>query len=117
MAKTKTSGKKAKRPPQKRGNKGDFHGLRLEYLNSRLPAYHYNGNKMSFTDFWAETFTGYWQRFPWTVPLTTEPVEPSDEEEDISKLSAEELHQRAMIMSTIEKVYVHVYCVYLITYN
>ena len=106
---TKPSGKKSKKshgPPKKRGNKGDFHGLRLEYLNSRLASYHSNGNKTSFHDFWTETFNGYWRRFPWIIPLTVDPIdsEVPDEDEDLSKLSAEELIQRATIMSTIESV-------------
>lgn len=118
MANTKSAKKSSKSRglPKKRGNKGDFHGLRLEYLNSRLPIYHDNGNKASFSDFWAETFTGYWRRFPWTVPLTIDPPQaPHEEDEDISQLSAEELHQRATIMTTIESVSVLEFSILLVT--
>lgn len=98
-----TAPPKQKRPPKKRGNKGDFHGSRLAYLNSRLTAYNLAGTKVSFPDFWLETMRGYWSRFPWYIPITEEP--PAEiPDEDISNMSADELVDRAKIMTALEEV-------------
>ena len=94
---------KSRKPPKKRGNKGDFHGSRKQYLTSLLPAYDAARGKSGFADFWSDTFSGYWRRFPWTVPIDQEPPATLPED-DLSKLSEEEMKQRADILTNTEQV-------------
>lgn len=100
MPRTQTNPSAAK-APKKRGNKGDFHGSRLEFLNARVETYVNSGKG---PDFWATLMAAYWDRFPWTVPINEEPAQPILDE-DISTLSPEEILQRAKIMHATEEVH------------
>lgn len=90
--------------PKKRGNKGDFHGARLAYLESQLDAFDVARQKRGYSDVWDNLFVGYWLRFPWFLPLTEDPPPAGAPDDDISNLSADELVQRAQIISATEKV-------------
>ena len=68
----------------KRGNKGNFHGTRLVFLNDKLPDYLTYVPAGRFEPFWTKFFPEYWKRFPWWLPKNVEPTEENmvfDEEE------------------------------------
>ncbi|KAJ7189781.1 hypothetical protein GGX14DRAFT_580395 [Mycena pura] len=78
-------------PVAKRGNPGNFHRARLEFLLTKLPAYwEYAAKKTkrrggSGNSFWDTLLPEYFEKFPWRLDLKTEP--PADAEE-LAKLAA-----------------------------
>jgi hypothetical protein len=49
---------------KKRGNKGDFHGQRLEFLNVNMERYVQASKKTKTTVFFRRLFKAYWKIFP-----------------------------------------------------
>ncbi|KAJ7915946.1 hypothetical protein B0H13DRAFT_2323814 [Mycena leptocephala] len=67
-----TSEKIVKKKP---GNKGDFLGMRLTFLLSRLDDY-LAASKVGQTRlWWPKLMKDYWEKFHWRLELTQEPVE------------------------------------------
>ncbi|KAK7016262.1 hypothetical protein R3P38DRAFT_3203083 [Favolaschia claudopus] len=63
-------------PAKKRGNQGDFHGQRKEYLLAMLPGYIEASDNGTTRKYWKETFfPGYWAKFPWELRRDEEPPE------------------------------------------
>ncbi|KAJ7071709.1 hypothetical protein B0H15DRAFT_957613 [Mycena belliarum] len=69
--------KKAGDVPKKRGNKGDFHGQRLDFLEDRLPEYFAASRDGKTSKFWASLFEDYWSKFYWGLALDEEPTGPA----------------------------------------
>ncbi|KAF7795563.1 hypothetical protein EIP86_006725 [Pleurotus ostreatoroseus] len=67
MARKKTGGR--------RGNKGNFHGQRLAFLEQHLPQYYAAATRKHYTPFWDKLFADYWAAFPWHLPNNVEPNE------------------------------------------
>lgn len=65
-------------PKKKRGNQGDFHGARLEWLEANLQAYQ-GASQTGTTRVWfnEEFFPNYWKQFHWSLPLNKDPL-PGD---------------------------------------
>jgi hypothetical protein len=64
-------------PKQKPGNKGDFRGMREDFLVSKLPEYFAKSKEGKTRKFWPELMAEYWRMFPWRLPLNVDP-EPED---------------------------------------
>jgi hypothetical protein len=63
--------KKVKKKP---GNKGDFQGLRLQFLEGQLNDY-LAASKVGQTRlWWPKLMKSYWEKFHWRLDLTQEPV-------------------------------------------
>ncbi|KAJ7813588.1 hypothetical protein B0H13DRAFT_2382348 [Mycena leptocephala] len=62
------------KPPKKRGNRGDFHGLRLEFLTVNQERYSEASRKSKTPEFWRRLFNAYWRLFPWRVALTADQI-------------------------------------------
>ncbi|KAJ7431401.1 hypothetical protein B0H11DRAFT_1941805 [Mycena galericulata] len=67
------SGKKKPDEPKKNcGNKGDFHGQRLEFLESQLSEYFQKSQDHKLASFWPDLFAAYWVKFPWRLAIDQE---------------------------------------------
>ena len=53
-----------KRRPGRRGN---FHGRRLQFLESFLPDWEKARENRTTGDFWAKVISGYWKKFDWRL--------------------------------------------------
>lgn len=63
---------------KKRGNRGDFHGQRLEFLEANLPNYQRVSKEGKVRPWFNDVlFPEYWAKFHWSLPLEKEPS-PSD---------------------------------------
>ena len=95
-------------PAKKRGNKGNFHGSRLEYLNTFWEAYCAakcdNNKTRKFSKFWPVVFQGYWEHFDWRVPLTEEQPSGYDPVASEVNLSEDEHQQKTKTVTMVEKV-------------
>ncbi|KAJ7436472.1 hypothetical protein B0H11DRAFT_2256177 [Mycena galericulata] len=74
-----------KKSKQKRGNKGDFHGQRLEFLMSKLEDYTEASNAGKTRNFWPGLFQEYWAKFDWRLAINEEPTGPPASNEKLSK--------------------------------
>ncbi|KAJ7219355.1 hypothetical protein GGX14DRAFT_389933 [Mycena pura] len=96
-------------PVAKRGNPGNFHRARLEFLLTKLPAYReYAAKKTkrrrgSGKSFWDTLLPEYFEKFPWRLDLKTEP--PADAEE-LAKLAApaEGEEEEKLFVSTTDDI-------------
>ncbi|KAJ7278646.1 hypothetical protein C8J57DRAFT_1221488 [Mycena rebaudengoi] len=69
---------------KKRGNPGDFQGMRLMFLETHIPHYldaskakngsSQSGKSQSLARFWETLFKMYLRKFPWCLNLSEEPV-------------------------------------------
>jgi hypothetical protein len=100
--------KRRQSPAKKRGNKGNFVGSRLEYLDTFWEAYcaakGSNDKTHKFSKFWPVVFEGYWERFDWRVPLTEEQLAGYDPVASEADLSEEEHQQKTKTVTKVEKV-------------
>jgi hypothetical protein len=64
-------------PKKKPGNKGDFHGMREDFLLSKVPEYFARSKEGKTRQFWPELMAEYWRMFPWRLPLDVDP-DPAD---------------------------------------
>ncbi|KDQ24430.1 hypothetical protein PLEOSDRAFT_1107361 [Pleurotus ostreatus PC15] len=65
-------------PKKKRGNQGDFHGVRLQFLEEHLQAYQAASKENTVRVWFQDTFfPSYWKSFHWSLPLNKDPS-PSD---------------------------------------
>jgi hypothetical protein len=106
MAKKKTAqtadGGKPKRP----GPKGNFHGLRLEFLESKLPTFLDKVADKKTQEWWPVLHAEYWRRISWRVPadqdidpeLFKNASVPMDDDEDLTK--EEQQTKRAVMAKT-----------------
>ncbi|KAJ7606917.1 hypothetical protein FB45DRAFT_1040638 [Roridomyces roridus] len=99
---------------KKRGNKGNFHGQRLEFLRSRIDDYlsasaarKMPGNRSALETFWRQLCSQYWRKFPWRLSLKEEPDEdaPGVEEKD-EDLSEEDRDKKAQIQTDMKVVHI-----------
>ncbi|KAJ7201305.1 hypothetical protein GGX14DRAFT_316006, partial [Mycena pura] len=98
-------------PPQKRGNKGNFQGKRLEFLTNLVPAWlercksKIKKRRGSGQSFWDTTMPAYHAAFPWRLPRDQDP--PDDEEELApyarAPENAEEEKKMAEVIDDIEE--------------
>lgn len=65
---------KEKKEKKKPGNRGDFHGMREDFLNARLDAYMAASKLGKTRDFWPELFKDYWEKFHWRLAITEDPA-------------------------------------------
>ncbi len=88
---------------KKRGNQGDFHGKRLEFLEAKLPDYRRasQDNKVRIW-FNEEFFPSYWAAFHWSLPLDKDPTPDHVYPED-----GEGIEVKAATMKTITAVSKH----------
>ncbi|KAJ7642655.1 hypothetical protein DFH06DRAFT_1334041 [Mycena polygramma] len=102
MGKTKGKDKASDAPPRKRGNQGDFHGERKEFLNSRLDEYRDRSAKKTTQAWWPNLFKAYWLRFSWRLPLSQEPTEEDDDAAVDGVLTEEEKTAKAKVLTETE---------------
>ncbi|KAJ7499526.1 hypothetical protein FB451DRAFT_1385225 [Mycena latifolia] len=77
--------------PKKRGNKGDFHGQRLAFLNENLAEY------ITALPVW------YWQKFPWYLPLNEELADDMEPDTMLDiDLTDEEAKQKGEVLTKME---------------
>ncbi|KAJ7022502.1 hypothetical protein C8F04DRAFT_1272617 [Mycena alexandri] len=73
---------------KRRGNQGDYHGTRLDFLQDNLDIYRERSGKKTVTSWWPELFDGWWAKFCWRWPLDFEPgpedVPDATEDDDLS---------------------------------
>lgn len=84
-----------------RGNKGNFRGSRLTFLEARIQKYILAVNSGLHKHFWNDLFADYWATFPWNLPLNVEPTEGMTPEEPKTE---EEQKQKADILQRTTKV-------------
>jgi hypothetical protein len=63
-------------PTKKRGNQGDFHGKRLEYLEGKLDEFREHSADKTTREWWPTLWADYWARFNWRLPLSEDPLDP-----------------------------------------
>ena len=68
-----------------RGPKGYFKGSRKQHLKTLMPKYRAlkKGNREKF---WHSLFSGWWQRYPWSLGDVEEP--PTDDPEKMRQLAS-----------------------------
>ncbi|KAJ7022891.1 hypothetical protein C8F04DRAFT_1272085 [Mycena alexandri] len=66
-----------KAPKKKPGNKGDFRGMREDFLTCQLPEYFKKSKQGKVREFWGPLLQTYWQLFPWRLELDQDP-DPED---------------------------------------
>jgi hypothetical protein len=92
-------------PPKKRGNQGDFHGKRYEFLESQLETFRQRTEAKTTRDWWPLLWAEYWALFPWCLRITEEP--PPNMQPDAtldSNLSEEEKAAKAKVLDETENV-------------
>ena len=80
MARTKGTGSRRKKSSKRRqptgarrGPPGNFHGERLQFLQSQLPVYNAAAVTGSFTNFWSSFYAEWYKKFPWWLPYDADP--------------------------------------------
>jgi hypothetical protein len=96
------------KPRQKPGNKGDFHGLRYDFLIAELAGYMDASRNGKTRSFWPGFFEKYWAKFNWRLSLDDEPVEGATWPDDES-LSADELHKKSQAQLFLKAVGLHIF--------
>jgi hypothetical protein len=96
----KTAEKKVKKKP---GNKGDFLGLRLEFLLSRLDDYLATSTVGQMRLWWPKLMNEYWCKFNWRLDRNEEPVDGTDYPPN-QGLSADEISKKTKIMEDTKQV-------------
>ncbi|KAJ7430404.1 hypothetical protein FB451DRAFT_1199099 [Mycena latifolia] len=84
---------------RKPGNKGDFRGAWLEFLNSKVDEYVTASKEKTTRDFFRGLMTDYWSRFHWTLPLD---VEPEGRAPDDGEMSEAELKEKEKAMDSMK---------------
>jgi hypothetical protein len=88
---------------QKRGNKGDFHGQRLELLRSNMDEYLGKSKIGKTREFWPGLFHEYLEKFNWRLALNEEPA-PTDVFLPDSMLGTQELAVKTKAIQDIKRV-------------
>jgi hypothetical protein len=101
----------------KPGRKGNFHGKRLELLESFLPDWERARINRTTGDFWSVVTAAYWRQFPWRLQQNEDSsVEPSGDAADATgatdepnqslddNLTAEELKLKTTAIKLVEGV-------------
>lgn len=92
-------------PVKKRGNQGDFHGKREEYLREHLQKYMDASDTGTTRDFWPDFFFNWWKKFPWWLKINEELPEDADATESTAKeLTEEERAEKRRVLDGMEKV-------------
>ncbi|KAJ7024472.1 hypothetical protein C8F04DRAFT_1239615 [Mycena alexandri] len=89
--------------PKKRGNPGDFHGKREEFLREHLEEYIAASEARGTRTFWPTLFGKWWALFPWTLPIekdSTDGIE-LDTRPDTA-LSDDERAQKRAVLDAME---------------
>src|SRR6267154_4668107 len=106
MTAPKNKQKTSNEPPRKAGNKGNFHGSRLAFLESKLPDYYAAVSMKTTPKFWSPTYSLYHQEFDWRIPLDeTYPdghTFPSEEEDNT--LDDVEAEKKKAVVTMLNKV-------------
>lgn len=89
-------------PRHKRGNQGNFHGGRLDFLNNQLTDYLAAAKKKNYKPFWTRLFSTYWEKFPWWLPMDTEPTEENLVPPEI--MTDDLVTQKTKVMAATNKV-------------
>ena len=86
---------------RKPGRKGNFHGQRLQFLESFLPDWDKARIDKTTGDFWSTVLSKYWKKFHWRLEHDEEPSgdPPMDE-----NLTDSELEKKVAAIRLIEKV-------------
>jgi hypothetical protein len=89
---------------KKRGNPGNFHGQRLEFLLGHETRLEATGSTVLSNAFFGVVYSEYWMKFPWRLPRDEEP--PSDPLPVLSDdtLSVDEIQQKGSIIAMTHKV-------------
>jgi hypothetical protein len=82
------------KPKQKPGNKGDFHGLRYNFLIAQLAGYMEASRNGKTCSFWPSFFEKYWETFNWHLSLNKEPIEGATWPND-DVLSPDDLYKKS----------------------
>ncbi|KAJ7106096.1 hypothetical protein C8R43DRAFT_1140576 [Mycena crocata] len=85
---------------KKPGNRGDFHGMREEYLLAHLDGYFDASKRGKTREFWPGLFTRYMERFDWRLPLSEEPGKPLPAE---GPMTPDLLEQKTRALLDIKK--------------
>ncbi|KAF8146547.1 hypothetical protein K438DRAFT_1780838 [Mycena galopus ATCC 62051] len=88
---------------QKPGNKGDLHGVREEFLMSKMEAYMVTSKAKTTTTFWTGLFADYWKKFHWSLPLNQDPTD-TDVYPDDNTLTAAQEDTKSKVQSTVKLV-------------
>jgi hypothetical protein len=94
-------------PTKKRGNQGDFHGKRLEYLEGKLAEYREHAADKTTRDWWPTIWAEYWAEFNWRLPLSEDPPElelEPDATPEPEVLSEEDRVAKVKVMDDTEGV-------------
>jgi hypothetical protein len=95
--------KQSDEPQKKRGNRGDFHGKRLEFLESKVELFCEHSEKKTTRTWWDKLWGEWWAEFPWDVPLNQDPL-PGAKAKPDKELTPEEKDQKAKILTDTENV-------------
>ncbi|KIM85953.1 hypothetical protein PILCRDRAFT_5052 [Piloderma croceum F 1598] len=72
MAKKKMAQAAGDGTPKRPGPRGNFHGLRLKFLESKLPTFFDKVSARKTHNWWPVIHAEYWSRISWRVPLDQE---------------------------------------------
>ncbi|KAJ7094433.1 hypothetical protein B0H15DRAFT_946850 [Mycena belliarum] len=89
-----------KEQSKKHGNKGDFHGQRLQYLESMVKEYLAHSKSGTTRRFWPKMLAGYWERFDWRLAIDEEPTGPAPSELGVLMESDQTAKEKAMKLMT-----------------
>ncbi|KAJ6450444.1 hypothetical protein C8R47DRAFT_1230259 [Mycena vitilis] len=96
--------KEADTVPRKRGNQGDIHGKREEFLMSRLEEYRAKSAKKQTQAWWPDVFRAYWASFPWRLSLSQEPGTNEEIPDDKDLSDAEKVAKAKILDDTEAKI-------------
>ncbi|KAJ7886940.1 hypothetical protein B0H13DRAFT_2342678 [Mycena leptocephala] len=93
--------------PKKRGKRGDFQGLRLEFLTVNQERYGEASKKSKTPEFWRRLFKVYWRHFHWCLAFSEDPRRGEDAEpiEAIAPLEEPEVEVAGAIERKIKSWY------------
>jgi hypothetical protein len=100
---TKQSAAPAPKEKQKPGNKGDFQGQHLEFLNSRMPDYLETSKKGKTRTLWPNLLRDYWEKFDWRLAMNQDPA-PTDLFPPESTLGVEAAATKSKVMQETKQV-------------
>ncbi|KAJ7238468.1 hypothetical protein C8J57DRAFT_1528779 [Mycena rebaudengoi] len=90
---------------KKRGNQGDFHGKREEFLNSWLERYCDASAKKNTPEIWPKMLHEYWQKFPWCLPIMEEPLDDfTPDAMPDAELSKEDREKKAEVLTKTKDI-------------
>ena len=88
---------------RKPGRKGNFHGQRLQFLESFLPSWEKARNDRTTGDFWSTVLSAYWKKFDWRLGRDEDPSQPSGDP-PVDDNFTEEPEKKAAAIRLIEMV-------------